>query len=81
MRKRTMLPSDLSSVPLSRIPHLLEVSHVAHRLSLSEDYVRDLIKAKQLPAIRFGVRYRVDPADLEAFIEARRVARDNGHGK
>jgi excisionase family DNA binding protein len=81
MRKRTMLPSELSSVPLSRISHLLEVSQVAHRLSLSEDYVRDLIRSGQLPAIQIGARYRVHPADLGAFIEARRVARDRTHGK
>jgi excisionase family DNA binding protein len=77
MRKRTML--DPLSVPPAA--HWLEIPHVAHRLSLCDDYVRDLIKAGHLPAIRIGVRYRVNAKDLEAFIEARRVARANGHGK
>lgn len=54
-------------------PRLLEVFQVAQRLSLCEDYVRELIRREQLPAIRIGVRYRVDPADLQEFIDARRV--------
>jgi excisionase family DNA binding protein len=72
-----MLPID-PSLPLP--PHLLEVSQVAYRLSLSEDYVRDLIKAGTLPAIRIGVRYRVTTADLERFVEARRVSRARAEG-
>jgi excisionase family DNA binding protein len=72
-----MLPAD----PLLPLPgHLLEVSHVAYRLSLSEDYVRRLIRAKKIPVIRLGARYRIDPLDLQAFIEAQRV-NGNGNGK
>ncbi len=58
--------------PLFTAPHLLEVSHVAFRLSKSDEYVRRLIRAKQLPAIRLGKRYRVDVVDLLAFIDAHR---------
>jgi excisionase family DNA binding protein len=54
-------------------PRLLEVSHVAHRLSVSDEYVLRLIRGKKLPAIRLGIRYRIDQADLEAFIKASRV--------
>ncbi len=69
-----MMTVDAEGVPLPAIPHLLEVSQVAHRLSLSEDYVRRLIRKRQLPAIQFGTRYRVDPEDLRQFITAQRVA-------
>jgi excisionase family DNA binding protein len=53
---------------------LLEVSHVAHRLKASEEFVRRLIRNRKLAAIRIGTRWRVDPRDLEAWIEARRVS-------
>lgn len=70
-----MLPSvDAVGDPLPAIPHLLEVSHVAHRLSASEEYVRQLIRGRKLAAIRLGTRYRVDPKDLQAFIDSKRVA-------
>jgi excisionase family DNA binding protein len=59
---------------LAPVPRLLEVSHVAHRLSASQEYVRRLIREHKLPAIRLGTRWRVDPHDLEAFIDAQRVA-------
>jgi excisionase family DNA binding protein len=54
-------------------PHLLEVAHVAHRLFSSQEYVRELIRKGKLTAIQFARRYRVDPLDLEAFIDAHRV--------
>ena len=69
-----MLPIDGQS-PVAATPHLREVSHVAHRLSLSEEFVRRLIRKKQLAAIRLGTRYRVDPIDLQEFIDRQRVQR------
>jgi excisionase family DNA binding protein len=56
------------------VPSLLEVFHVARRLSASEEFVRREIRAGRLPAVRLGARWRVDPLDLEAYIDARRVA-------
>jgi excisionase family DNA binding protein len=67
--------------PLAPTPpgsRLLEVSHVAHRLSASQEFVRRLIRRRQLPAIRLGARWRIDPVDLQAFIDAQRLARQNG---
>jgi excisionase family DNA binding protein len=60
--------------PLHAAPRLLEVVHVAHRLSVSIEYVRRLIRTHQLKAIRLGRRWRIDQADLEAWIDARRRA-------
>lgn len=54
-------------------PRLLEVAHVAHRLSSSHEYVRELIRNHKLAAIRLGRRYRIDPIDLQAFIDAQRM--------
>jgi excisionase family DNA binding protein len=65
----SLMPLDPHLAP---VPRLLEVSHVAHRLSASQEYVRRLIREHKLPAIRLGTRWRVDPHDLEAFIEAHR---------
>lgn len=60
--------------PLLAPVRLLEVAHVAHRLSVSPWLVRQFIHKLELPAIRVGARWRVDPQDLQAFIDARRIA-------
>jgi len=52
---------------------LLEVSEVARRLSACEEFVRRLLVTGKLPGIHVGKRWRVDPLDLQAFIDARRV--------
>lgn len=59
----------------------LETAHVAHKLSTSTEFVRRLIRSRQLPAMRVGgiagggrqTHYRIDPVDLDAFIEKRRT--------
>ncbi len=53
---------------------LLEVSHVAHRLSFSQEWVRRLIREKKLAAIRLGGRWRVEPAALQRFIDEQQAA-------
>lgn len=58
------------------VPHLLEVAQVAHRLSVSQEFVRQRLRTKQLAAVRLGGRWRVDAADLQAYIDARRVVAD-----
>lgn len=72
------MPSDSLVLPLPlplvTIPRLLEVSHVAHRLSASQEFVRRLIRDGRLAAIRIGTRWRVDPRDLETYIDACRTA-------
>jgi excisionase family DNA binding protein len=62
--------------PLRAPVHLLEVGHVAHRLSASPGFVRRLIREHKLPAIRLGGRFRIDAADLDAFLDALRKERD-----
>jgi len=53
---------------------LREVAHVAHRLSVSPRFVWGLIRSGKLPAIRVGARLRVEEGDLQAYIDAQRVA-------
>ncbi len=72
-RAPVLLPLE----PLLASAHLLEVSHVAHRLSTSEEYVRRLIRQKKLKAIRLGARWRIDPVDLQAFIDRQRTATED----
>lgn len=65
------MPVELFAAPP---PRLLEVAHVAHRLSVSDDFVRRLIRDGKLQAIRMGRRWRIDPVALEAFIDRQRTA-------
>jgi len=46
------------------------VKEVADRLDVSEDWVRDLIQAKQLKAVKMK-KWRINPEDLEDFIRTR----------
>jgi len=65
------------SSPPPALPILMEVAHVAHRLSVSDEFVYRLIRAKELAVVRFGRRLRIDQRDLQAFIDnAKRDATD-----
>jgi len=46
------------------------VRQVAKKLDITEEWVRDLIKAKQIKATKIG-RWRINPEDLEKFIKSR----------
>ena len=46
------------------------VRQAAKELDVSEDWVRDLIQAKKLKAIKIK-RWRINPKDLEKFINSR----------
>ena len=49
----------------------LTVEEVAKQLGLSEYRVRELIREKQIRAVKIG-QWRVKPEDLESFIKSRR---------
>jgi excisionase family DNA binding protein len=59
---------------LTGAERLLHVAHVATRLGVSHQFVRELCRDQKLPALRLGRRWRVRPRDLETFIEARKHA-------
>lgn len=48
----------------------LTVEQVAKQLSLSEYRVRELIREKQIRAVKIG-QWRVKPEDLDEFIKSR----------
>jgi excisionase family DNA binding protein len=45
------------------------VAQTAAHLGFSEGGVRRLITQRKLPALRIGTIYRIDPADVNAFIQ------------
>lgn len=47
----------------------LEVAHVAHRLKVSPEFVRRLIRTGKLAAVPIGRRWRVSEAGLRAYLE------------
>lgn len=51
---------------------LLEVAHVAQRLSVSPEYVRRLIKSRRLAGFRLRERgtWRVAPSALDAYLRS-----------
>jgi excisionase family DNA binding protein len=55
------------------VPRLLEVHEVAYALRVSQETVRRLIRTGKLTAVRIGSQWRVDPRDLQAFIDQRRM--------
>lgn len=62
-----------SAVDPPRPRPLLEVAHVARRLSTSEETVRRWLRERRLPAIRVCNRWRIDPSDLDAYLDAHRT--------
>jgi len=49
----------------------LTVEQVAKQLGLSEYRVRELIREKQIRAVKIG-QWRIEPKDLKKFINSRR---------
>jgi excisionase family DNA binding protein len=52
------------------ISHFYTIRETAQKLDISEESVRDLIKAKELRAVKIG-QWRINPIDLDAFIKSR----------
>ncbi|MEK6766139.1 MAG: helix-turn-helix domain-containing protein [Planctomycetota bacterium] len=48
----------------------LTVRQVARKLDITEEWVRDLIKAKEIKATKIG-KWRIKPEDLKQFIKSR----------
>jgi Helix-turn-helix domain len=55
-------------------PLLLDIPAAARALSTTVWAVRSLLWAKEVPFIKIGKRYLIDPADLRAFIAKRKEA-------
>lgn len=53
-------------------PALLTLKQTAEQLSVSIRTVRRWVKAGELPAIKLGSQWRIDPDDLALFLFRRR---------
>jgi excisionase family DNA binding protein len=62
---------------MGELEPLLTVNATAAKLSVSRNTVWRLIRHDHLPTVLVGGRTMVHPADLRAFIEARRGFRSN----
>jgi excisionase family DNA binding protein len=56
----------------------LRVQDLVDETGLGEETIRSYIRKKQLPAIKMGRDYLIDPADWERFKEERRTDRMDG---
>lgn len=52
------------------IKKYLTVRQVAEKLGYTEEWVRDLIQAKEIRAVKIG-QWRIPPKELERFIKSR----------
>lgn len=51
----------------------LSIPEVAEELDVSTKTVRRFIKGGELPAVFLAGKYRIDPADVKALVDAHRV--------
>lgn len=49
----------------------LTVPEVADKLGLTEAWVRDLIRSKEIKAVKIG-QWKIRPVDVQEFIESRK---------
>ena len=54
-------------------PALREVAQVAHRLNMSQEHVRRLLRTRKLPGVNLDGRWRVELRDVEAYIARHRT--------
>ncbi len=52
---------------------LLDIAGAADRLSVTPRFIRRLVHERRLAYIKVGKYIRFDPADVDAWLEARRV--------
>ncbi len=55
---------------MENISKYLTVREVSEKLGVTEKWVRDLIQAKELKAVKMG-KWRIKPQDLQDFINSR----------
>lgn len=73
MASRKVVNSSVQSPSLKPEPLLLNIPEVARMLSSSVWTVRGLLWNNEIPHIKIGRRFLVDPADLRAFIQRKKA--------
>jgi len=53
---------------------MLDVNQVADRMSVSPRFIRRLVEERRIPFCKLGKFVFFDPVDIDAWIDARRVA-------
>lgn len=53
---------------------LMTLPEVAERLGVNERHVRRLVAERRIPFVKWGHLLRFDPVELEAWVEAARIA-------
>ena len=56
---------------MENIEQYLTVPEVAKKLGLTDEWIRDLIRKKEIKAVKIG-QWRIKPSDLQEFIKSRR---------
>lgn len=56
------------------LPHLIDVATLAEHLGLTERTIRRKVAQREIPYYRLGNSIRFDPAEIQACLEASRVA-------
>jgi excisionase family DNA binding protein len=65
--------SDESIGRTTSAPSLLDVNQLADRLCVSTRFVRRLVDERRIPFCKLGKFVRFDPADIDEWVQARRV--------
>lgn len=63
------MSKHLTVVPPAPEPHFLTTAQAAIRLDVSERYIRLLIARRQLRHYKLGRLVRIDPRDLNDFVQ------------
>ena len=56
------------------LPHLIDVATLAEHLGLTERTIRRKVAQREIPYYKLGNSIRFDPVDIQASLEASRVA-------
>ena len=56
------------------LPHLIDVATLAEHLGLTERTIRRKVAQRELPYYKLGNSIRFDPVEIQASLEASRVA-------
>jgi len=62
------------SAARGHVESLLTIDQVAQRLGVQVRHVRRLVAERRIPYLKWGHLLRFDPQELEAWIDAARVA-------
>jgi len=55
---------------MENIKEYLTVPEVAEKLGLTDEWIRDLIRKKEIKAVKIG-QWKIKPEDLDRFIKSR----------